>query len=166
MEESLLQISGETILFTIVEVLFLYVLMKKFLFDRVRAIIQKRQDEINNSINSAETSKADAASLKEEYESKLAQAETQRKEIIAQARKEAAAEYDRIIADANKKADELIETAKMQAEEDAKRTMQETRDKMADIVTEAASRIALTKDSSKNDIHLYDEFLDQVLKAE
>lgn len=163
---SLLVISWETILFTVVEVLFLFWLMKKFLFDRVRKIIQKRQDEINSSIENAKTSENDAADLKKQYEATLASIDEEKKAAMSATKEEASKEYDRIVTEAQKKADEVVATAQVRAEKESRQKIQDYKEEMAEIVTQAASRIALTKDSSENDINLYNEFLNQVLKTE
>lgn len=153
-------------MFTVVEVLFLFWLMKKFLFDRVRKIIQKRQDEINSSIENAKTSENDAADLKKQYEATLASIDEEKKAAMSATKEEASKEYDRIVTEAQKKADEVVATAQVRAEKESRQKIQDYKEEMAEIVTQAASRIALTKDSSENDINLYNEFLNQVLKTE
>ena len=85
------------LLFTVINLLFLVFLMKKFLFKPVRAILEKRQSEIEASFKNADTVNQEAAALKEKYEASLSNIETERQETINQAKIDASKEYDEII---------------------------------------------------------------------
>lgn len=99
------------LLFTVINLLFLVFLMKKFLFKPVRAVLEKRQNEIEASFKNADAVNQEAAALKEKYEASLSNIETERQETINQAKIDASKEYDEIIHNANKKADKIFASA-------------------------------------------------------
>ena len=147
------------LLFTVINLLFLVFLMKKFLFKPVRAVLEKRQNEIEASFKNADAVNQEAAALKEKYEASLSNIETERQETINQAKIDASKEYDEIIHNANKKADKIIAEAKIQAEKDAETKQHEMQQQMAVLVAQAAYKIATSNDSAANDSQLFDQFL-------
>ena len=70
------------LLFTVVNLLVLVCLMKKFLFKPVREVMEKRQAEIEESYKKAEQVNEDARHLKEKYEESLGNIEEERKNTI------------------------------------------------------------------------------------
>ena len=149
------------LLFTIVNLLVLYFLMKKFLFKPVREVLAKRQGEIDETYKKAEEANKAAADLKKQYEDSLAGIEAERQKRLDASNIEASKEYDEIVNNANKKADKIIQDAKLQAEKDAEAKQHEMQQQMAVLVAQAAYKIAASKDSSENDEKLYDTFLSE-----
>ena len=147
------------LLFTVINLLFLAFLMKKFLFKPVREILAKRQNEINASFQNAEATNQAAAELKAKYEASLDNIESERQETINKAKIEASKEYDEIIHNANKNAEKIRADAKIQAEKDAETKQHEMQQQMAVLVAQAAYKIATSHDSAANDSQLYDQFL-------
>lgn len=147
------------LLFTVINLLFLAFLMKKFLFKPVREILAKRQNEIEAAYQNAEATNQAAAELKEKYETSLSGIESERQATINQAKIDASREYDEIINNANKKADKIIADAKLQAEKDAEVKQHEMQQQMAVLVAQAAYKIAASQDSAAHDSQLFDQFL-------
>ena len=61
-----------TIFFTIVNLLILYFFFRKFLFGRINAVLEQREQLIRSQVEEAEKSNAEAQKAKQEYETKLA----------------------------------------------------------------------------------------------
>lgn len=148
------------ILFTVINLLFLYFLMKRFLFKPVRAILEAREQEIQSSYKNAENANEAAQELKNQYEATMANIETERQQRLDATRLAASKEYDEIIANAREKAGKIISDAKIEAQKEAEAKQHEMQEQMAILVAQAAYKIAATKDSSENDSKLYDAFLD------
>ena len=89
----MLKIDPWNIIWTVVNLLFLYWIFKKFLFDRVMGVINQRDEMIQKQFSEAKKSQDDAESLKSDYKKKLESAKTQADQIILDAR--ARAEADR-----------------------------------------------------------------------
>lgn len=147
------------LLFTVINLLVLVYLMKKFLFKPVREVMEKRQAEIEESYKKAEQVNEDAKHLKEKYEESLGNIEEERKNTINKAKIDASKEYDEIVNNANKKADKIIAEAKIQAEKEAETKQREMQQQMAVLVAEAAYKIAASQDSEANDRKLFDQFI-------
>lgn len=147
------------LLFTIINLLVLVFLMKKFLFGPIRVVIEKRQAEIEESYKKAEETNTAANELKAKYEEGLNNIEEERKQTINNAKIEASKEYDEIVNNANKKADKILADAKLQAAKEAETKQREMQQQMAVLVAEAAYKIAASHDSEANDRNLFDQFL-------
>ena len=70
-----------TMIFAWVNLLILYILFKKFVFVRVKNMIDSRQQEIDDSYADAESARQSAGQLKSEYEEKISKAEATEKAL-------------------------------------------------------------------------------------
>lgn len=152
------------ILFTVINLLFLYFLMKRFLFKPVREILARREQEISASYKNAENANAAAQEMKKSYEETMANIETERQQKLDSTRLAASKEYDEIIANAREKAGKIISDAKAEAQKEAEAKQHEMQEQMALLVAQAAYKIAASRDSSENDSKLYDTFLSDAEK--
>ena len=96
------------LLWTVVNVLILFLLLRKFLYKPVMNVIAQRQKQIDDAIAAAETSKQDAAAALTSAEDKLrnvdAEAAARREAYEQQAEKE----KQQLMADAQKQADAIV----------------------------------------------------------
>ena len=60
-----------TIIFTIINLLVLYLFLRKFLFGRVNAVLEERAKLIQEQLDAAEQGKAQVQALQDQYEEKL-----------------------------------------------------------------------------------------------
>ncbi len=146
------------ILFMMINLLILYVLIRKFLFKPVHNILAKRDEEIKAKYADADRTKQDAQALKDQYENSVKELEASREEKIAAARKDADAEYDRIVADANGKSDAIVDEARKKAQAAADQEKHKAEEEISGMVKDAAAKIA----EAQSDEKLYDDFLKQV----
>ena len=93
----MLKIDPWNIIWTVVNLLFLYWIFKKFLFDRVMGVINQRDEMIQKQFSEAKKSQDDAESLKSDYKKKLESAKTQADQIILDARARAEAEQEKAL---------------------------------------------------------------------
>ena len=94
-------------IFMIINVLILFLIVKKFLFGRVDEIIKKREEEIADSYKAADKATEEALASRKEYEDKVRSVEKDKAEIISDASKKAETESSRIIGKANEEADKI-----------------------------------------------------------
>ena len=66
-----LTIDKGTIIFTLINMLILFLLLRHFLFDRVNKVLEDRQSEVQNTYDEADVAKDNAKKLEEEYSVKL-----------------------------------------------------------------------------------------------
>ena len=86
--ESFVGVNFWTMIFAWINLLILYLFLKKILFKPVKNMIDSRQKEVDDMYSDAEKSKTDAAALKSEYEEKL---ERQTRKVKKSLRKPCAA---------------------------------------------------------------------------
>lgn len=152
---------GWGLVFTIINLLLLFVLLKIFLFKPVNAIIEARQAEADRQFKEAADKQAEADSLKEQYEASMENAENEKKEIVSEARKNADAEYQRIVKDAEVRANKIRITATMEAENQKAQILKTVEQEIADMVVDAAVKVVGEKSSDQTNSDLYDKFLDK-----
>ena len=85
------------LVFTIINLLVLYFLMKKFLFKPVNNIIAKREEAIKKQFDDADEAKKQADETKKQYEASVADAKEESAKIVQEAKDKARIEYDRIV---------------------------------------------------------------------
>ena len=103
------------LVFTIVNLLIWYVIIRKFLFKPINDIITKREDAINARYAEAQKLQDDAKAEKEKSAQFQAQIEREKAKIMADAQADARVEYDQIVSDAHKKAGQIIDSSKKEA---------------------------------------------------
>ena len=90
----MLSLNPWDILWTIVNLLVLYAIFRKFLFQPVMNIIHEREDMINKQFEDAQKQQDDAAQMKSEYENQLKGAREKADQIILDAKTRAQEEYN------------------------------------------------------------------------
>ena len=137
------------LVFTIINLIVLYLLMKKFLFGPIIAVMEKRKAMIDEQFASAEKTTAEANQLKGQYEDALKSAKEESFSIVEQAKDEAKVQADSIVKRANDQAGQILEKARRDME-----------GKVAELAMDAASRIMGKKNDEAQDMSLYDQFLE------
>ena len=128
--------------------------------------IAKRQEEVEGQYAKAEEAKALADEERTKYEQAMSQAEDEKNSIIKEGREQAGAEREKIIGDARNEASNIIETAKKDAEDAKKRIMMKGAEEISELVSQAAGKIAQTKEDPEADSRLFDEFIEKTTKAD
>ena len=147
------------ILYTVVNILVLFLLLRKFLYKPVMNIIAQRQKQVDDALNAAETSKQEAAAALNDAQAKLrnvdAEAAARREAYEQQAEKE----KQQLVADAQKQADAIVAEGKAAAEAERQHKLRE-----ADAQTTALARAMCEKLLERNltaqdDARLLDDLL-------
>ena len=117
----MLNISVSNLVITIINILVLYFLLKKFLYKPVMAIIEKRNEMIQTQLANAKKTEQDAMQLKEQYENSKARAQEESMRIV-EASKVRAQKSVRIVKEADKQAGKIMENARRTVELDRGRS--------------------------------------------
>ena len=129
----------------------LYVL-SKLAFPKISEALDKRQRAIEDSIDTAERTKAEAEEILAEYRQRLAEARHQAEEIVARARKAAETTHEEALQGARVQREELMEQTRRDIEAETRRAIQEIRKEVADLTvlaTEKVTRKTLTDDDQR-----------------
>ncbi len=149
------------LIFIVINLLILFIALKKLFFQPVQDIIAKRQEEADAEYAKASEQKASAEALKLQYEQSLEEMEKEKKKLLSEARSNADAEYRRIIEDAAHEAEQMKEAAKEEAVQQKSQILKSAEKEIADFVVDAAAKIVGSSNGSEVDSALYSKFLDK-----
>lgn len=151
-----------TALFMLGNLILLYFIMKKFLFKPVKKMIDDRQQEIDDLYADANQSKEAAAELKEQYETRLAEANEEKEEILRNAYRKAQLREEEILREAQDKAAQTMRRADEQIELEKKRAMNEIKDDVSGMAIEIASAVLARDIKQKEHRDLIDSFIENL----
>jgi F-type H+-transporting ATPase subunit b len=117
-------------------------LLGKVAFPRIAEALDRRQKAIEESIDAAEHTRAEAEKILAEYRERLAEARGQADEIVTRARKTGEAAEHEILADARSKREEMMEQTRRDIEAETRRAIQEIRAEVADLTVLATEKVA------------------------
>lgn len=143
----------------VVNLLVLYVLMKKFVFGRVARIIDARQAMLEEKNASVAKAQEEVDRLKKEYEKSLENANETSVQIVREAKSKARAEYNKIMARAAADAEAMKAGAEKAIATEREKQMDELHVQIMDLAVEAAGKIMAEKSGPETDKALYDAFI-------
>jgi F-type H+-transporting ATPase subunit b len=129
----------------------MYVLAK-LAFPRISAALDRRQQAIEEAIDTADQMRRQADELLSEYRERLAEARRQAEQILDRARKAAEAHEHESEAEAQRRREQLMERARKDIETETRRAIQEIRREVADLTvmaTEKVTRKTLTEEDQR-----------------
>ncbi len=147
------------LLWTIINVLIIFGIVKKFLLKPVNKILAARQEEIDKQYAEAKAAEENARQLEEQKKAAMNSIEEQRYEMLKEARGKAEEEYQRRVAEAKTEADKIVADAKILAEREQERHMEQAQNQIADLVVAAAAKLVASKAGVEEDKALYNQFL-------
>lgn len=150
------------LLFTVINLLILLFIVKRFLFKPIKDIMAKRQEEIEKQYEDAKTAQDAAEAMKAEYEESMKTAEDQKNAILKDGRAKAGAEYTKMVEEARKEADSILADARKNADAETARRMGETKKDLAALVAEAAGKMVVSGEGEDVDLKLFDEFIEKM----
>ena len=160
--ESFVGVNFWTMIFAWVNLLILYIFLKKLLFVPMKKMIDDRQKEIDDMYSDAESAKDGAAQLKNEYEEKISHAEEESEQILRSATRRAQLREEEILKVADEKAARTLERASEQIELEKKRAINEVKDEVSDMAIEIAAAVIERDISKKDHDALIDDFISKM----
>ena len=157
--ESFVGVNFWTMIFAWINLLILYLFLKKLLFKPVKNMIDSRQKEIDDMYADAENNRADAENMRSEYEEKLAKANEESETIIKSAVRKAQLKEEEILKEANAKAARTLERAEEQVELEKRRAVNEVKDEISDMAIGIASAVIGRDVSADEHRDLIDDFI-------
>lgn len=149
------------VVFTIINLLVLYFLAKKFLFDRVNQIINQRQQMVDDEYNAAKAAREQAEADQKTYTEALAQAESEVDSILKDGKEKARVEYNRVLAQAQAEAQTEIAKAHASIARDKEETMRSIQTEVGQLVALAAGKVMETEVPEEVGQRLYQEMMTQ-----
>lgn len=140
----MLSIDPWNILWTVVNLLVLYAIFKKFLYQPVMNVINARDEMVKSRFADAKKEQEDAKALKAEYQDKLESAKTEADQIILEARDRAQKEHERTLEKTRVEADAMLEKAKSDIANEQEKATRDAQAKIAELALLAAKKIMKT----------------------
>ena len=157
--ESFVGVNFWTMIFAWLNLIILYLFLRKLLFKPVKNMIDKRQKEIDDLYSDAESSREDAASLKSEYEEKIGRANEESEQILKNAVRRAQLREEEILRDANAKAARTLARAEEQIELEKKKALNDIKDEISGIAADIAGAVIQRDVSAAEHAEIVDEFI-------
>lgn len=151
-----------TIIWTIVTFILAYSILAKFAWPQLLGALEEREDRIREALEGAEKARDSAETALEEHRSKLAEAESEARQIVAQSREAAEKVHQEVVAKAREEAQSMIEQARQSIEREKNAAISQLRREMADLAVQAASELVNANLDDDKNRKLVDELIDGI----
>ncbi len=143
----MLNINFWNIVWTVINLLVLYGVFRKFLYQPVMKVIKARENMVKEQFDSAKESKEQAEKMKVDYEKRLATARTEADQIIVEARARAEEEHARSVEHTREETEHMLEKAKADIANEQEKAQQTAQAEIAKLALMAARKIIKTGDA-------------------
>lgn len=157
--EAFVGVNPFTMIFAWVNILILYLFLKKLLFKPIKNMIDTRQREIDDMYTNAKNAEDSSNQMKEEYERLLANANEESEEILKRAVRRAQLREEEILREATQKAERVLERANEQVELEKRRALNEVKDEMSEMAIDIAAAVIERDINAEEHNALIDDFI-------
>ena len=147
------------LLWTFVNLIVFFLILKKLLFQPVMGMIEKREQMISGQIEDAEQKNTQAGLLKEKYEAELKNANQEAAMIVKTAKERGKEEYEKILRDAGAEASKTIADASKTIETEREKAVQGIQNEIAQVAIAAASKVIQENVDQASNEKILDDFL-------
>jgi F-type H+-transporting ATPase subunit b len=140
--------------------LILYFLFKRFLWAPIMGLLDARQEEVSTIYSDAEQARATAEAARKDYEVRMAKADEESRERIANALAQAATMKDEIINSAREQADRIVVAGRENVRSEMEKAQVQIRDSAARMAVDVAGRIIQREMDPAAQRALVDQFID------
>src|SRR5829696_5610453 len=129
------------IFWEIVTFVILLFLLYRYVYPPIRDQIQRRQSEIEQAIDEAQKTRAEARELLAEYRRQIEEARGEARQILDEARKQGEAARERAKREAREEGERIIQRAREEIERERDAALRELRREVADMVILTSERV-------------------------
>lgn len=138
----------------------LYFVLAKFAIPKITAMVKARQDEIDAGLKNAEAAQLALTQAQEKEAALVAQANSQARQIIGEAKQKGKQAEAKILAEAKEQAQVILTNSEKQARTEKAKLMQSAKEELAEIISIGMKNLADEKiDAAK----IRDNYLKQGL---
>ena len=141
------------ILWTVVNILVLFVLLRKFLYRPVMNVIEQRQKQIDDAIADAEGKKNDAQAVLAQAQDKLQNVDTEAAQRREAYEKQAEKEKEQLLQDAQRQADAIV------AEGEHARRLRDANAETSALARDMCEKLLARNLTQQDDARLLDDLL-------
>lgn len=165
MGSAVFELSASLIFWEIVTFLLLLFLLYRYVYPPIKDQIRKRQSEIEEAIDEAEKTRAEARELLAEYRRQIEEARGEGRKILDESRKQGEAMRERVKAEAREEGDRIIQRTREEIERERESALREVRDEISGMIIQASSQVIDRELDSNEHERLIEEALNN-LEAE
>jgi F-type H+-transporting ATPase subunit b len=119
----------------------LFIIMRIFFFEKIRSFMQAREQKIRDEFENASEANRVADVRLDEYNAKISDIKSERRDMLTDAKKKADEHANEIIAQAEEKAQQIIKQAERQIETEKERALSDMREQIGMLAVYAAEKI-------------------------
>ena len=160
--ESFIGVNFWTALFTLLNFVALFLVLKRFLYRPVMDMIQKRQKEIDDMYQEADTAQTQAKAMEAEYRQKLADAAETGERVVKEAVARGQAREEEIIRQANAQAAAILDKAGADIAMEKKKAVNDAKDEISVIAVAIAEKVVGRELRDADQSRLVDSFIDEL----
>ena len=150
-----------TLVMVLITFIVLYLIVKKFFFEKIHDFMEAREQKVKDQFDSAEAAEKEALEHLGEYRAKLEGIEIERRGVIKDARALAEQSAEQIIREANERAAQIVRQAEKEIERERALFVESMRDQVAMLAVYAAEKIIEKQLDEKDQISLIDDILNK-----
>jgi len=160
--ESFVGVDFWTALFTLLNFLALFFVLKHFLVGPVLKMIQDRQKEIDDMYDAAGNAEQQAKLMEAEYKEKLSAASETGERIVKEAVARGQAREEEILRQANAEASAIMDKAAADIALEKKKAINDAKDEISGIAIAIAEKVVARELNEADQAKLVDSFIDEL----
>ena len=150
------------ILISLLNLLILFLLFKKFLFKPVNNMLAKRQNEIDARYEEADEAKRMAEEDKSLWNEKIGTVKAETDEMIKKAQESAKRQGEAIVTKAKEQADGIIRQAEIQAQLEIQKAEEGIKMEIVEVSTALANKLLEREINAEDHRDLIDSFIEKI----
>lgn len=147
------------LLFSIITVLVLILILKRFFFEKVKRFMDERKAQVEAQFQKADKAENQARKKLDEYNEILAGAEKEKRAIIAGAMESAKVQADSVLDEARKEAADIREKTRIQIEREKVAARKEIHNEASELAVQVAEKILENKLDADAQASVIDEII-------
>lgn len=155
-----------TALFTIINIVVAYLVLKRFVFKPIIRLMEKRRTEVEEELKVSEDRTRQANTLLAESKKKLEDVRAEAAEILTEARLQAEKQAEMILSASKEDADNLITRSKEEASRMHNAMLENMKDEVADLAVSIASKVVGSIIDEPHQKEMREKILKESLKTE
>ncbi len=157
-----ISVNAWAIVLSLVNLVILTMILKRFLFKPVKKILDSRRAAIDEDYAQAKAAREEAEETRKNYEEAMAAAKITGDQIIADASRTAEYRSNEIVAQAREKASEIRRQAEQDAVLERKKAEDEMKHEIADVSTQLTGKLLQREINEEDHRKLIDSFLNDL----
>ena len=158
--ESFVGVNFFTMIFAWANLLIIYLVLRKILFNPIKSMIDSRQKEIDDMYENAEKNRGEAEAMRQDYEQRLKSATEESEEILRSAQRRALLKEEEILKEAEDEARRTKERAEEQIALEKRQAMNDIKDEVSAIAIQIAEAVVARDVKADEHAELIDGFID------